>query len=225
MSNKTGCERTEGWQDPVGGDEVGQLLIQWRQMPFMRLHLIRDFNSQGADWLHHSYGNALEAVTNYSGAWALILIYLWNLCAILLSCQITTGSKELDKLLNGGFETGSITELFGEFRTGINVSNTGRRSSSLNPVTLLTPMYDCREISTLPHNRSDMPVAHWQWWGWGYASIFQPFLSLTLGCASTDYTGKCLYIDTEGTFRPERLLAVAERYFFPQMISAQAHQP
>jgi len=23
--------------------------------------------------------------------------------------------------------------------------------------------------------------------------------------------GKCLYIDTEGTFRPERLLAVAER--------------
>ena len=26
------------------------------------------------------------------------------------------------------------------------------------------------------------------------------------------YSGKCLYIDTEGTFRPERLLAVAERY-------------
>jgi DNA repair protein RAD51 len=32
--------------------------------------------------------------------------------------QITTGSKELDKLLNSGIETGSITELFGEFRTG-----------------------------------------------------------------------------------------------------------
>ena len=32
--------------------------------------------------------------------------------------QITTGSKELDKLLNGGIETGSITEIFGEFRTG-----------------------------------------------------------------------------------------------------------
>ena len=25
--------------------------------------------------------------------------------------------------------------------------------------------------------------------------------------------GKCLWIDTEGTFRPERLLAVAERFF------------
>ena len=24
--------------------------------------------------------------------------------------------------------------------------------------------------------------------------------------------GKCLYIDTEGTFRPERLTAIAERY-------------
>ena len=30
--------------------------------------------------------------------------------------KVTTGSKELDKLLNGGIETGSITELFGEFR-------------------------------------------------------------------------------------------------------------
>ena len=32
--------------------------------------------------------------------------------------QITTGSRELDKLLNGGIETGSITEVFGEFRCG-----------------------------------------------------------------------------------------------------------
>lgn len=32
--------------------------------------------------------------------------------------QLTTGSKELDRLLGGGIETGSITEVFGEFRTG-----------------------------------------------------------------------------------------------------------
>lgn len=32
--------------------------------------------------------------------------------------MITTGSKELDRLLGGGIETGSITEIFGEFRTG-----------------------------------------------------------------------------------------------------------
>lgn len=31
---------------------------------------------------------------------------------------ITTGSSDLDKLLGGGIETGSITELFGEFRSG-----------------------------------------------------------------------------------------------------------
>ncbi|GBG89492.1 hypothetical protein CBR_g49283 [Chara braunii] len=32
--------------------------------------------------------------------------------------QITSGSKDLDKILEGGFETGSITEIYGEFRTG-----------------------------------------------------------------------------------------------------------
>ncbi|KAF0504899.1 DNA repair protein RAD51-like 1 [Gigaspora margarita] len=31
---------------------------------------------------------------------------------------ITTGSSELNKLLGGGIESGSITEVFGEFRTG-----------------------------------------------------------------------------------------------------------
>nr|ACO14764.1 DNA repair protein RAD51 homolog 1 [Caligus clemensi] len=78
--------------------------------------------------------------------------------------QITTGSKELDKLLKGGIETGSITELFGEFRTG---------KSQL-----------CHTLAVT----CQLPIDH--------------------GGAE----GKCLYIDTEGTFRPERLLAVAERY-------------
>lgn len=32
--------------------------------------------------------------------------------------SLTTGSRELDKLLGGGIETGSVTEIFGEFRTG-----------------------------------------------------------------------------------------------------------
>ena len=32
--------------------------------------------------------------------------------------KITTGSNQLDNLLGGGIETGSITEIFGEFRTG-----------------------------------------------------------------------------------------------------------
>ena len=32
--------------------------------------------------------------------------------------HVTTGSSALDRILGGGIETGSITELFGEFRTG-----------------------------------------------------------------------------------------------------------
>lgn len=78
--------------------------------------------------------------------------------------QLTTGSKELDKLLQGGMETGSITELFGEFRTG---------KTQL-----------CHQLAVTCQLPIDM--------GGG--------------------EGKALYIDTEGTFRPERLLAIAERY-------------
>ena len=32
--------------------------------------------------------------------------------------RLTTGSRDLDKILEGGIETGSLTEVFGEFRTG-----------------------------------------------------------------------------------------------------------
>ncbi|KAI9017350.1 recombinase rad51 [Gaertneriomyces sp. JEL0708] len=78
--------------------------------------------------------------------------------------NLTTGSKELDKLLGGGIETGSITEIFGEFRTG---------KTQLSHTLAVT----CQ-------------------------------LPTQMGGGE----GKCLYIDTEGTFRPERLLAVAERY-------------
>lgn len=77
--------------------------------------------------------------------------------------HITTGSKNLDALLGGGIETGAITELFGEFRTG---------KSQICHTLAVT----CQ----LPE---------------------------TMGGGE----GKCLYIDTEGTFRPVRLLAVAER--------------
>ncbi|KAJ3908604.1 Rad51-domain-containing protein [Lentinula edodes] len=77
--------------------------------------------------------------------------------------HITTGSKQLDALLGGGIETGAITELFGEFRTG---------KSQI-----------CHTLAVT----CQLPVSM----GGG--------------------EGKCLYIDTEGTFRPVRLLAVAER--------------
>ncbi|EPR78654.1 DNA repair protein RAD51 [Spraguea lophii 42_110] len=77
---------------------------------------------------------------------------------------ITTGSTELDRLLNGGIESGSITEIFGEFRTGkTQLCHTIAVTSQLDP-------------------------------------------------ESGGASGKCLYIDTEGTFRPERCIAIAERF-------------
>jgi DNA repair protein RAD51 len=78
--------------------------------------------------------------------------------------HIATGSSELDKLLLGGFETNSITEIFGEFRTG---------KTQICHTLCVT----CQ----LPKEK-----------GGG--------------------EGKAMYIDTEGTFRPERLIDIAERF-------------
>ena len=78
--------------------------------------------------------------------------------------RITSGSKELDNLLGGGFESDSITELFGEFRTG---------KTQICHTLCVT----CQ----LPRNE-----------GGG--------------------EGKAIYIDTEGTFRPEKLAPIAERF-------------
>eukprot|EP00741_Cyanophora_paradoxa_P005314 tig00000870_g5153.t1 len=78
--------------------------------------------------------------------------------------KITTGSTELDKLLEGGIETGSITEIFGEFRTG---------KTQLCHMLCVT----CQ-----------------------------------LAIEANGGEGKALYIDTEGTFRPQRLTSIAERF-------------
>lgn len=82
--------------------------------------------------------------------------------------QLTTGSKALDSLLDGGIEAGSITELFGEFRTG---------KSQL-----------CHTLAVTCQ------------------------LSVDRGGGE----GKCLYIDTEGTFRPQRLVEIARHYKLDQ---------
>ncbi|KAI9344721.1 DNA repair protein RAD51 [Pilaira anomala] len=78
--------------------------------------------------------------------------------------NITTGSKELDRMLGGGIETGSITELFGEFRTG---------KSQL-----------CHMLAVTAQ------------------------LPISMGGGQ----GKCLFIDSESTFRPSRILSIAERF-------------
>lgn len=77
---------------------------------------------------------------------------------------LTTGSRELDKMLNGGIETGSLTELIGEFRTG---------KTQL-----------CHQLA----------------------------VTCQLPTNSNGGEGKCLFIDSESTFRPDRVLSICERY-------------
>lgn len=77
---------------------------------------------------------------------------------------MSTGSKGLDTLLGGGIEAGSITELFGEFRTG---------KTQL-----------CHTLCVTCQMPKDQ--------GGG--------------------AGKAMFIDCEGTFRPERLIPIAQRY-------------
>ena len=78
--------------------------------------------------------------------------------------RVTTGSKELDTLLQGGIETGCITEAHGEFKTG---------KTQLSHTLCVTSQ-----------------------------------MSLEDGGGA----GKVCYIDTENTFRPERIKAIAERF-------------
>ncbi len=82
---------------------------------------------------------------------------------VLSACDCIGFSSICFRVL-GGIETGSLTELFGEFRTG---------KSQI-----------CHTLAVTCQ------------------------LPISMGGGE----GKCLYIDTEGTFRPVRLLAVAERY-------------
>lgn len=74
--------------------------------------------------------------------------------------RVSTGSEDLDRLLGGGIQSMSITEVFGEFRTGKT----------------------------------------------------QMSMTLCVACQLVDSTFKAAYIDTEGTFRPERLSEIATRF-------------
>jgi len=82
--------------------------------------------------------------------------------------RLSTGSQEFDKLLGGGVESMSITECFGEFRTG---------KTQISHTLCVT---------------TQMPGAN------GYSG------------------GKVVYLDTENTFRPDRLRPIADRFNLDQ---------
>jgi len=78
--------------------------------------------------------------------------------------HITSGSKSIDELLGGGFETQSIVELFGEFGS------------------------------------SKTQIAH------------QLCVAVQLPEEQGGLNGHAFFIDTENTFRPERIVQMAEAY-------------
>ena len=78
--------------------------------------------------------------------------------------KLTTGCSSLDTLLNGGIETQSLTEFYGEFGSG---------KSQL-----------CHQLC----------------------------VTVQLGEAQGGLNGNVLYIDTEATFRPERVQQIAPRF-------------
>ena len=78
--------------------------------------------------------------------------------------SLSTGSQSLDQLLGGGVETGSITEIFGEFRTG--------------------KTQICHTLCVT----CQLPISK----GGG--------------------EGMAMYVDCDGTFRPERLIPIAKRF-------------
>ena len=79
-------------------------------------------------------------------------------------CTLATLCSQLDAIFGGGVESGSITEFYGEYRTG---------KTQL-----------CLTLCV------------------------SSFLPRALGGGE----GKALFLDTEGTFRPERLAPIAARY-------------
>ena len=77
---------------------------------------------------------------------------------------LSTGCKQLDEMLGGGIQSSSLTEVFGEFRTG---------------------------KTQLAHTLCVMAQ-----------------LPVEMG----GYNGKAAFIDTEGTFRPQRIRDIAMRF-------------
>ncbi|CDS07934.1 hypothetical protein LRAMOSA01883 [Lichtheimia ramosa] len=97
--------------------------------------------------------------------------------------KISTGSKQFDSLLGGGVQTMSITEVFGEYRTG--------KTQLAHTL--------CVQVQ-LPIHQG------------GANSKAGKFLIHFIQHDSHLQHCYIAYIDTEGTFRPDRIRAIADRF-------------
>jgi DNA repair protein RadA len=78
--------------------------------------------------------------------------------------KITTGSKDVDTMIGGGIETGSITEIYGKYASG----------------------------------KTQV--------------CFQTAVTVQLPEDKGGLNGNCLWIDSENSFRPERIISIAKHY-------------
>lgn len=129
--------------------------------------------------------------------------------------QVTTGCQALNDILGGGLETGSITELYGEYRCG--KTQVGAAVAAGGPGRAVQQQRAGAVGAQAGGRAGDV--------GAGRRSADAPALCLPLPaqvCHTLCVTcqlpvdmgggeGKALYIDTEGTFRPQRLVQIAER--------------
>ncbi|KAJ8428656.1 hypothetical protein Cgig2_020380 [Carnegiea gigantea] len=124
--------------------------------------------------------------------------------------RITTGSQALDELLGvpmlefveGGIETQAITETFGEFRSG----------KTQLAHTLCVTTQNLSEEKGILHRRFDSMK-------WDLVFLYdrrghreRENSNLLLPTSMRGGNGKVAYIDTEGTFRPDRIVPIAERF-------------
>ncbi|GKV19676.1 hypothetical protein SLEP1_g29902 [Rubroshorea leprosula] len=118
--------------------------------------------------------------------------------------RITTGSLALDELLGGGIETSAITEAFGEFRSG----------KTQLAHTLCVSTQDLEGLTCPP--RISESVTRFCFQPNELASIYGLYANLAflwqLPTNMKGGNGKVAYIDTEGTFRPDRIIPIAERF-------------
>ncbi|KAH0906989.1 hypothetical protein HID58_038816 [Brassica napus] len=167
--------------------------------------------------------------------------------------QITSGSRELDKVLEGGIETGSITELYGEFRSGktqlchtlcvtcqlpmdqgggegkamyIDAEGTFRPQRLLQIADSASQLHAQRQeiIQITSGSRELDKVLEGGIETGSITELYGEFRSgKTQLCHTLCVTcqlpmdqgggeGKAMYIDAEGTFRPQRLLQIADRF-------------
>ena len=153
--------------------------------------------------------------------------------------KITTGCKEVDAILegeilldtpqlhravksvisavasthascwSGGMESGAITEMYGEFRTG-KTQMCHTLAVTCQVSSLLWHVYPLQQLAG-PSARVAECVSG-QLLNRGRLVMLQ--LPISMGGAE----GKAMYIDTEGTFRPERLQQIAERCGSPYLL-------